>query len=170
MTDSELTPWEDINPPMASVRRHALASQYSDDETRAVFRNELTACLALVAPAGMTEEGRRDWLTVAWSTLKDIPPDVLIVGAEAARRKCDHPSKIVPTIIEETAQMVRWRQELAIEQPLAINGPPKRKPVMDRRGEPMSEEDTAELNGILEKLGASARYRPDGSRYFIEAS
>jgi hypothetical protein len=38
---------------------------------------------------------------------------------------------------------------------------------MDRRGQPMSEEDTNELNGILENLGANARYRSDGSRYFL---
>lgn len=40
-----------------------------------------------------------------------------------------------------------------------------KKDVMDRRGEPMSESDTAELNHRLEKSGATVRYRRDGSRY-----
>ena len=38
--------------------------------------------------------------------------------------------------------------------------------VMDRRGEPMTEADTFKLNVRLEKEGATARYRKDGSRYF----
>jgi hypothetical protein len=32
----------------------------------------------------------------------------------------------------------------------------------------MSEADTAELNRILENLGATARYRTDGSRYVVD--
>jgi hypothetical protein len=75
------------------------------------FRNELTACLALVAPAGMSEENRRDWLTVAWDTLRHIPPDILASGARKAREKCDHPAKIVPTIIAETADAMRRRRD-----------------------------------------------------------
>jgi hypothetical protein len=95
-----------------SAARHAPASLSSaTDETRKVFRNELTACLALVAPVGMTEENRRDWLAVAWQTLKDIPPDILAAGAKKARLRCDHPSKIVPAIVEETAEAMRWRRE-----------------------------------------------------------
>jgi hypothetical protein len=136
-----------------------------------VFRNELTACLALTAPAGMTEEARRDWLTVAWQSLRDIPPHILRVGTAKARLTCDHPSKIVPTIVAETAEMIRWNRESRAESDaLRIAGPPKKKHVMDRRGEPMSEAETAELNDILEKLGATARYRPDGSRYLVESS
>jgi hypothetical protein len=75
------------------------------------FRNELTACLALVAPAGMTEEARRDWLIVAWETLKHLPADILRSGCRVARETCDHPSKIVPTIIAETREMMRWRRD-----------------------------------------------------------
>jgi len=41
--------------------------------------------------------------------------------------------------------------------------------LMDRRGQPMSESDTFALNKKLEKLGAKARYRADGSRYLVEA-
>jgi hypothetical protein len=131
-----------------------------------VFRNELTACLALVAPVGMTEENRRDWLAVAWQTLKDIPPDILASGAKKARSLCDHPSKIVPTIVAETSELLKWRRGASREY-LALPSP-SRRDVMDRRGEPMSEEDTAKLNEILTNLGGKFRYRTDGSRYQIE--
>lgn len=86
-------------------------SEQLEPATTEQFRNELTACLALTAPAGMTEEGRKEWLMVAWETLKHLPPDLLVKGCRAARQKCDHPSKIVPTIIEETRQGLKWRSE-----------------------------------------------------------
>ena len=43
-----------------------------------------------------------------------------------------------------------------------------RRDVMDRRGQRMTASETAELNTRLEYLGATARYREDGSKYFIE--
>jgi hypothetical protein len=89
----------------------------------AYFRNELTACLALVAPVGMTEEAKRDWLAVAWATLKRLPADILSTGCRAAREKCDHPSKIVPTIISETKEMLGWRRDTARPEPLALPRP-----------------------------------------------
>ena len=56
-TGEALSAWEDINPPMASARPQGRLLTSSDQgEARKVFRNELTACLALTAPAGMTEE------------------------------------------------------------------------------------------------------------------
>lgn len=106
---ADLTPWEEINPPMGSAPRPVPASQSSD--ARLTFRNELTACLTLTAPVGMTEEAKRDWFAVAWETLKDIPPDILAIGAKKARQRVDHPSKIVPAIVEETRELMRWRRE-----------------------------------------------------------
>jgi hypothetical protein len=75
----------------------------------------------------------------------------------------------VPTILSATEQSMKWRSE-TFRSDYAALPPPTRRDLMDRRGEPMSEEDTAELNGILEKLGATARYRPDGSRYVIDVA
>lgn len=131
-----------------------------------MFRNELTACLALVVPVGMTEEGRREWLSVAWATLGHLPPDLLAIGCKAARQSCDHPSKIVPAIIAETEQQMHWRRNAGSAPTATLLPAPKS--LMDRRGEAMTEAECAELNGILENLGATARYRPDGSRYQIE--
>lgn len=87
-----------------------------------MFRNELTACLTLVAPVGMDEESRRDWLAVAWDTLKHLPPHILASGARHARQVCDHPSKIVPAIIASTADWMAFREpsQECSEPPLQI--------------------------------------------------
>lgn len=169
MDINEPTAWDDINPPMASVPRPEPvlpSSAKTQPATREHFRNELVACLALVAPVGMTEEAKRDWLKVAWATLKHLPADILASGCRIAREKCDHPAKVVPAILEATAQAMRWRRD-AVADHMALPAP-SRKSVMDRRGETMSEADTKELNDILENLGATARYRPDGSRFTTE--
>src|SRR3954463_16539688 len=65
------------------------------------FRRELTSCLALCAPAGFDETTRREWLTAAWATLKDVPADLLARGCRVARTYSDHPSKIIPSIMRE---------------------------------------------------------------------
>jgi hypothetical protein len=77
------------------------------------FRNELTACLTLVAPVGMTEEAKRDWLAVAWATIGHLPADLLSLGCQQARQTCDHPSKIVPAIIAATEQSLQWRRSVS---------------------------------------------------------
>lgn len=110
---------------MVSAQQRGPVSRCSapDEAARLTFRNELTACLALTAPAGMTEENRRDWLAVAWDTLKHIPPDILTIGARKARLKCDHPSKIVPAIVDETKDMMRWQRERHDQQFTALPAP-----------------------------------------------
>jgi hypothetical protein len=89
-----------------------------------VFRNELTACLALVAPAGMTEEARRDWLAVAWATLKHLPPDVLVTAARHARQTCDHPAKLVPAIVDAANKSLAWRRNAIDDAPQKALPPP----------------------------------------------
>lgn len=117
--DDHETAWADINPPMASAPRPAPLSAFStsrlEPATRTEFRNELTACLALVAPVGMDEAARGEWLAVAWDTLKHLPSDLLSIGCRKAREVADHPSKIVPAILAETDETLRRRRELARE-------------------------------------------------------
>lgn len=66
---------------------------------RSVFANELTPCLALVSASGMTREDRREWMEAAYRALSGFTPAQLKIGAAAAMRTADHPSKIVPAII-----------------------------------------------------------------------
>lgn len=75
------------------------------------FRKQLNACLILVAPTGMTQDDRAEWLRAAWGTLDGIPADLLEAGAEVARETCDHPSKIVPTIMRTIDAVWRKRKE-----------------------------------------------------------
>lgn len=121
MDDDHETAWADINPPMASAPRPAPPSTSSASRLAPAsaerFRNELTACLALVAPVGMDEPAKREWLAIAWETLKHLPADILSIGAKAARGKCDHPSKIVPAILAETEELMRWRKTAAKPRP-----------------------------------------------------
>lgn len=113
--NNEPNAWDDINPPMASVPQpeQRLRSSGLVPATNEEFRNELTACLVLVAPVGMTEEAKREWLAVAWGTLKHLPADLLTRGCRVARQTCDHPSKIVPAILKETEQSMIWRRDAA---------------------------------------------------------
>lgn len=80
--------------------------------TREEFAVELTACLALVVPVGMTEEARREWLAVAWQTLNHLPSDLLSAGCLEARKTADHPSKIVPAIIAYAEPRLRDRKRI----------------------------------------------------------
>jgi hypothetical protein len=61
----------------------------------------------------MTEEAKRDWLRVAWETVGHLPADVLAAGCMEARKTCDHPSKIVPAILNASEQRMKWRRDAA---------------------------------------------------------
>lgn len=150
----------------------ALASLSSDPLTNLTpatsleFRRELTACLALVGAVGMDEAGRKEWLTVAWGTLKDMPSDLLERGCAHARLVCDHPSKLVPAIMEEVRKTWEWRKQASHPHPSApqIEAP---KPE-NRPHEKLS--DSEEVNALLVRVGAVTRYRPDGTRYEAETA
>jgi hypothetical protein len=107
------------------------------------FRNELTACLALTAPVGMSEEARGEWLAVAWQTLKHLPADVLAHGARKARETCDHPAKVVPAIFRETEEWMASRRRMArYDEPRALPPP----------GDEISEDERAEVATMLGEL------------------
>jgi hypothetical protein len=75
----------------------------------------LASCLTLVAPTGMNADERRTWLSVARSTLKGIPEDLLERGCAAARMKADHPAKIIPEIMREVGAAWETRRRIARE-------------------------------------------------------
>lgn len=62
---------------------------------------ELTRCLTLCAPSGMSVAERGDWLAVAWAEVCDLPAAALAEGCSAARKIVDHPAKLIPAIIRE---------------------------------------------------------------------
>ncbi len=167
--------WDDINPPKTALARTpeppSPPSRMSSGLTPATPQElvtELTACLTLCAPAGFTEAARTEWFKVARQTVGYLPLDLLGIGCDHARKVADHPSKIVPAIISASHDLYEGRRKAEREARSvpALGYMPKRD-VMARRGEAMSEADTAELNERLERLGATVRYRADGSRYAL---
>lgn len=46
----------------------------------------------------MTVEDRSEWLAVAVDSVANWPREVLIAACQHARRTCQHPAQIVPTI------------------------------------------------------------------------
>lgn len=96
--------------------------------TREEFGVELTACLALVVPVGMTEESRREWLSVAWQTLRHLPSDLLSAGCIEARKTADHPSKIVPAIIAYAEPRIETRKRISRDYPIALPEPERPDP------------------------------------------
>lgn len=76
------------------------------------FEVELLACLTLCAPAGMSEDHRVEWVEVARTTLADLPADLLSEGCAKAREKADHPSKIIPIIMETVGPAMKSRREI----------------------------------------------------------
>lgn len=105
-----------------------MCSVYLEPATREEFAVELTACLALVVPVGMTEESRREWLSVAWQTLRHLPGDLLSSGCIDARKTADHPSKIVPAIIGYAEHRYQDRKRIDRDYPLALPEPERPDP------------------------------------------
>jgi hypothetical protein len=133
--------------------------------TREEFGTELTACLALVAPVGMDQEARREWLAVAWATLQHLPADMLAYGCKKARETADHPSKIVPTIMAETRDWYKTRQNIAAPIDCLMIAAPTEEPKPE---EPMTAEDIAEANILFKRMGLKTRYREDGTAYELK--
>lgn len=83
--------------------------------------------LVLCSPSGMTEADRVEWLKAALMTIGDCPKDLLEDACYAARRVCDHPSKIVPFICEQIGDRPdwRWRQVRYIESQIENHDKPR---------------------------------------------
>jgi hypothetical protein len=161
----EPTAWEDINPGTALARRPAQLATCSDrlrPATNIEFRNELTACLILVVPAGMTEEARGEWLRIAWATVGHLPADLLAIGCEKARETADHPSKIVPIIIAETTERME-RRRAAAPTPARPIVPAERR--IEKQEAPLTPDQIIEMNHIMKRFGIKTRYRDDGSTF-----
>lgn len=77
-------------------------------DNQSFIYGQLSACLALVRPVGMTEGETMDWLAVAADAVGHIPPHILESGCRRARTKCTHHSQVVPAIIEETRADMDW--------------------------------------------------------------
>ena len=127
---------------------------------------ELAKMLTLVAPVTMSTEQQEIWLRAAIDSLDGIRPREVIAVSQEVRANVIRHSQIIPKIRELVA--ANRARETRINQ-AALPPPTHRetyyRDMLTHRGKPMSVEDTAELNRQLARLGATKRYRPDGSKY-----
>lgn len=122
----ELTPWQETGatrPPALAEQgeRHWLsASSFVLRVSADDAIDELSKSLAIVAPTGMTQEDREQWLAVAVEAILDanVSPAVFVVAVKAARidPACDHPAKVVSAIIRALGD---WKPNVINE---AANG------------------------------------------------
>ena len=71
--------------------------------SRAEVIEHLSSCLALVRPAGMTEDAATEWLAVASQEVANMRPSTFIAACGEARRECTHHGQIVPKILNGKA-------------------------------------------------------------------
>ncbi|UAK23654.1 hypothetical protein [Sphingomonas nostoxanthinifaciens] len=92
-----------LNPALAGMLPTAIGEARAQLAPALVgdFRRLVSPTLTLVAPAGMSQDDATAWLATAAETLRGIPADLLERGCMAARRKVDHPSKIIAAIFAE---------------------------------------------------------------------
>ena len=102
--------------------------------SRGEIINELSSCLALVKPVGMSDAMATEWLAVAAGELLDLTRNALKAGCAHARRTCSHHAQIVPTVLAEAerSQMVKaddrflddWNASLAefLGKPKLLSG------------------------------------------------
>jgi hypothetical protein len=129
----------------------------TDRSTPAEFAAALTPCLALVGGIGMDGQARREWLNAAFVAMGDVPADLLKQGARAAMLKADHPSKILPTIMEEIRPSLdRRRTSIARASEYAELIARQQSELVDTRSEPEKAEIGALMANLVKRLEASS--------------
>ena len=118
----------------------------------------LTPNLMLCCPSGMTEADRVEWLKAAVMTIGDIPRDLLEPACFQARKKCDHPAKIVPFICKEVEHSMQWRESTFRNARDELNkfNRPKAQPVIDDREQDRSY-IAAEIGALAKELERKAQ-------------
>jgi hypothetical protein len=113
----------------------------------------------------MTAEQQELWLCAAVDALQGIRAgEVREVSAEVRRLVTRH-NQIVPEVAKLVADRRKHQSKMREYDQPAL--PPVKRHIADRSRESFTAEDWAELNDYLERMGATARYRPDGSRYLV---
>ncbi|MFC0204714.1 hypothetical protein [Novosphingobium soli] len=116
------------------------------DETEIEMSAMLSASLALVKPAGMTEKEAQDWLDAAYDALSHLPLYIFRDGVRSARLTCDHPAKVVPAVIAATRELMVWHNRPKTPPVLRLVSP-----VVPPRDEPLPDPET--LMPALKRIG-----------------
>lgn len=133
--------------------------EYFDPAPTGFLIAQLSACLALVRPVGMTERETEDWLAVAAETLGDIPIDLLEEGAREARDTCTHHAQIVPTIRKTVKERVESRRARRGQPSAQVVRLAPREPAPESTPIPkLTHEQLQTLNPELRRIGLSLGY------------
>lgn len=112
---------------------------------------ELTRCLTLCAPSGMTTTERGVWLAAAWAEVADIPAPAFLDATAKARKLVDHPAKLVPAIIRESQDHADiLRKRLAREEAQWANRSAPR--LRNQKTPEPWEQDRDEVAAMMSKL------------------
>jgi len=125
--------------------------------------------LAIVAPTSMSIDQQTVFLQAALKALDSLginAEEVAFVAPQVIAKVVRH-QQIIHEISEAVSAKRARNQRISDSDWHRDSEPLRKRPVMDRRGEPMTAAETDELNRELERVGAFARYRMDGSRYHV---
>lgn len=125
------------------------------------FFEHLGPLLVLIAPTGMTQDARTEWLKVAADTLAGIPVDLLAKSCAAARFEIDHPAKVMKFIGAEVK--AEWDARIAhLDRLRGLEDAPVRRPqprpetlIEDNSPLEMSNEEIAAMPKPLRDMALS---------------
>ena len=92
-------------------QRRALCNVSLHPATPEQAVSHLSACLALVRPAGMGNDAAEEWLAVAANELRELPDDILADACAEARKTCTHHGQIVPKVLEASSERMANRRK-----------------------------------------------------------
>jgi hypothetical protein len=142
-------------------------SQFNGSQASAI---ELGKMLGLVAPITMSADQQTLWLASALDALKDIRPAEIEAVSMEVRRSVTRPSQIVPEIARLVAEKRSRQSRMREYDKPAIPAPSVKLHIADRSRLGFTADDWAELNEHLERMGATKRYRSDGTKYDVQSS
>lgn len=76
----------------------------------------LSACLARVRPAGMSDDAATEWLTVCATDVGHLPASVLQQAAKEAGRTVTHHGQIIPAILGSFTVKSHEQHERTVRQ------------------------------------------------------
>ncbi len=76
----------------------------------------LSACLARVRPAGMSDDAAHEWLTVCATDVAHLPASVLQQAAREAGRTVTHHGQIIPAILGSFTVKSHEQHERTVRQ------------------------------------------------------
>lgn len=127
---------------------------------------ELTKCLVLTAPSGMSAEDRRAWLVVAFEEIAGIPACNFAAAVRHARQTADHPAKIVPAICGykpdyDAASVYRRSLDTARKRLANLDAPRLTADTASKAdGERhWTQAEVDEANETFRQIGIATRYR-----------